>query len=155
MPIVPFLLHKIAGLMFERPTRGVPATELLQRLEQSQQDFGQHLQQYADTHKNRALLGHIIGVERWAQARLRQCISGPSAPDESDAYVPAPNVLFCDLLTDARRMRSDSVALYRELIDAGVPLTRTIVHNQFGPLTVAAWFHYIATHSMLEARKMR
>ena len=155
MSISSFLLHNIAGLMFERPTRGLTAAVILQRLEQSQVDFDQHLQQYAETPKNRALLGHIIGVERWAQARLRQCISGPTAPDESDVYVPAPDVSFAELVADAHRTRSDSVALLGELIDAGVPLTRTIVHNQFGALTVAAWSHYIAKHSMLEAKKMR
>ena len=155
MSISSFLLHNIAGLMFERPTRGVTAAVGVQRLEQSHVDFGQHLQQYTDSVKNRALLGHIIGVERWAQVRLRQYINGPTAPDESDAYVPAPDVTFADLVADARRTRSDSIALYRELIDAGVPLTHTIVHNQFGALTVAAWFYYIAKHSMLEARKMR
>ena len=155
MPIVPFLLHKIAGLMFERPTRGVPATELLQRLEQSQDVFAQHIQQYADTHKNRVLLGHIIGVERWAQTRLGQCIDGPIAPDESDAYVPSPEVAFSVLLTNARDTRSESIVLLKELMKAGVPLTRTIEHNQFGPLTVAAWIHYITTHAMLEARKLR
>lgn len=155
MPIVPFLLHKIAGLMFERPTRGVPATELLQRLEQSQDVFAQHIQQYAESHKNHLLLGHIIGVERWAQTRLRQCIDGPTAPDESDAYVPSPEVAFSVLLTNARDTRSESIVLLTVLMKAGVPLTRTIEHNQFGPLSVAAWFHYITTHSMLEARKMR
>jgi hypothetical protein len=155
MAIVPFLLHFVAGLMFERPTRGVTTAALLQRLEQSQPEFVSYIQQHADTPKNRALLGHIIGVERWAQARLRQCISGPSAPDESDVYVPAQDVSFSDLRTAASRTRSDSVALFSELSDAGVPLTRTIMHNQFGALTVAAWFHYIVKHSMLEARKMR
>ncbi len=155
MSISSFLLHNVASLMFEWPTRGITTAELVQRLEQSQVDFGQHLLRYTDTVKNRALLGHIIGVERWAQVRLRQSINGPTPPDESDAYVPAPDVSFVDLVIDAQHTRSDSVALFRELIDAGVPLTRTIVHNQFGALTVAAWFHYIAKHSMLEARKMR
>jgi hypothetical protein len=155
MSIVPFLLHKIAGLMFERPSRGVSANELLQRLELSQAVFAQHIQQYAETHKNRVLLVHIIGVERWAQARLRQCIDGPTAPDESDAYVPPPEVAFSVLLTNARDTRSESIVLLAELMKAGVPLTRTIEHNQFGPLSVSAWFHYITTHSMLEARRMR
>ncbi|RLT32014.1 MAG: DinB family protein [Chloroflexi bacterium] len=155
MSISSFLLHNIAGLMFERPTRGLTAAVVLRRLEQSQPVFAQQIEQCADSHKNRALLGHIIGVERWAQARLRQCVSGPTAPDESDAYVPAPDVSFADRVADALRTRSDSVALLGELIDAGVPLTRTIIHNQFGALTVAAWFHYIAMHSMLEAKKMR
>ena len=141
--------------MFERPTRGIPATELLQRLEQSRDVFALLIQQHADTHKNRVLLGHIIGVERWSQARLRQCINGTTAPDESDAYVPSREVAFSVLLTNARDTRSDSVVLLTELIHAGVPPTRTIEHNQFGPLSVAAWFHYITTHAMLEARKMR
>ena len=155
MTIRSYLLHNIAGLMFERPTRGHTAALLLQRLVQSEPVFVQHIAQCADSPKNRTLLGHIIGIERWAQARIRQCLSGPTTLDESDAYLPSQDTSFADLKNDARRTRSDSITLYRELIDTGVPLNRTIVHTQFGALTVAAWFHYIALHSMLEAKKMR
>ncbi len=156
MAIGATLLQAVAKLMFERPIRGMSNDQLITMLDQSRMPFAQHIQKHADTQANRVLLAHIIGIECWAQARLRQLTTGQNILiDESDSYTPSTDTPYAMLVAHAGATRIESSACLQELLRAGVPLTRTIVHNQFSELSVAAWIQYIVKHSMLEARKMR
>jgi hypothetical protein len=100
-------------------------------------------------------VAHIIGIERWAQARLDQVQSGVPHQAESNAYVPTTDVSYAQLVTLADTTRTASIALLNSVVTATLPLTQHIVHTEFGSMSVAAWIQYMMSHSMLEAKKLR
>ena len=155
MPFIADVLHVVAGLMFERPVRGLSAQALIDRLDASTTPFVTAVRTKTDTTANRVLLAHIIGIECWAQNRMRQGANGTVVFDESDSYTPSPAQPMVDLVALAAATRAQSVALLRELTAAGTAPATTIAHNQFGALSLAAWSQYIVSHANLEAKKMR
>ena len=155
MSIQSRIIHFVAGVMFERPVRGISADALLARFRASQLPFTAALQNKSDTEANRTLVAHIIGIERWAQARLDQVQSGVPHQAESNAYVPTTDVSYAQLVTLADTTRTASIALLNSVVTANLPLTQHIVHTEFGSMSVAAWIQYMMSHSMLEAKKLR
>lgn len=155
MSITARVVHFVGGLFFERPVRGVTAEGLLARFTDSHAPYIAALEGKTDTAKNRALVAHIIGVERWAQARVNQVRTGVTFHEECDGYVPATNTSYAELVPIAATTRSESIALLQSLITADIALTHIVTHNEFGTLSLAAWFQYMMSHSMLEAKKLR
>lgn len=155
MTITDSVLHFVAGLMFERPTRGLDATALATRLAASAAPFDALIAGKPDTAANRTLLAHIIGIESWAQARVRQLITGARVVDEALSYTPSAELPYAELVTRAQQTRAASQVTLAALSAAGVGIDQQIAHNQFGLLSVAGWTQYIITHANLEAKKMR
>lgn len=149
------ILHAVAGLMFERPTRGLDHARLRARIVASQAPFQALIAAKGDTTENRTMLAHIIGVERWSQARVRQLLQTGVVFDEMDEYVPSAAQPYADLVALAGATRQVSVETLDALAAAGVPVTQTIAHNQFGALSVGGWSQYFVMHANLEAKKMR
>jgi hypothetical protein len=155
MSITSRIVHFVGGLFFERPVRGVTAEALFARFTASHAPYIAALEGKADTAKNRALVAHIIGVERWAQARINQVRTGVTYHEECDRYVPATDTSYADLVRTAATTRTESIALVQSLITADIALTQIVTHNEFGALSLAAWIQYMMSHSMLEAKKLR
>ena len=98
---------------------------------------------------------HVIGIERWAQRRLRIAPGEPPIMDEYDAYRPDDlNDIKAlrDLFADTRR---ETLAIIQQLCEAGVPLDTTIPHNELGPLTIRGWVLYLTDHAWRETLVMR
>ena len=155
MSIQSRIMHFVAGVMFEHPVRGISADALLDRFRASQLPFTAALQHKSDTEANRTHVAHIIGIERWAQARLDQVHSGVPHQAESNAYVPTTDVSYVQLVTLADTTRTASIALLNSVVTANLPLTQHIMHTGFGSMSVAGWIQYMMSHSMLEAKKLR
>jgi len=155
MSIQSRIMHFVVGVMCERPVRGISADALLALFRASQLPFSTALQHKADTAANRTLVAHIIGIERWAQARLDQMHSGVPHQAESNAYIPTTDVSYAELVTLADTTRTASIALLNSVVTANLPLTQHVMHTDIGSLSVAGWIQYMMTHSMHEAKKLR
>jgi hypothetical protein len=155
MSIMSRIIHFVGGIFFERPVRGMSAEALRAKLSASQSTFLAALRDKSDSAANKELLAHIIGIERWAQARIKQAHTGVIITEEYDGYRPAPDTSYVDLVHIADTTRTDSIALLQAVTAANIALTTPIEHPQFGTLSLAAWFQYILSHSMIEAKKLR
>jgi hypothetical protein len=155
MSIMSRIIHFVGGIFFERPVRGMSAEGMRAKLSTSQSTFLAALRDKSDSVANKELLAHIIGIEQWAHARIKQAYTGVIITEEYDGYRPAPDTSYADLVHIADTTRTDSIALLHTVITANIALTTPIEHPQFGSLSLAAWFQYIMSHSMIEAKKLR
>jgi hypothetical protein len=152
MSIMSRIIHFVGGIFFERPVRGMSAEGMRAKLSTSQSTFLAALRDKSDSVANKELLAHIIGIEQWAHARIKQAYTGVIITEEYDGYRPAPDTSYADLVHIADTTRTDSIALLHTVITANIALTTPIEHPQFGSLSLAAWFQYIMSHSMIEAK---
>lgn len=154
MGIKSTLLHVVTALVFERPVRGLDADSMRNRLIQSGDAMVSAIRTAGDITANQDTATHIIGIERWGQARLRDALNGSYTSEEYDGYRPAsaPITQLADLM---QTTRAETVAVLAQLVSAGIPLTTTIPHNTFGDMTVAGWLQYIQGHGAIESRKLR
>ncbi|MGL4650942.1 MAG: DinB family protein, partial [Caldilineaceae bacterium] len=105
--------------------------------------------------KGAAQFRHVIGIERWAQSRLRVLLGEPLRQDECDGYMPEASLGVAQLREVMRSTRSETVALARSLAAADVSLEATVPHNDFGPLTARGWLAYVNDHGTREAMRIR
>jgi hypothetical protein len=98
---------------------------------------------------------HITGIERWSQNRLRCFLGTAYARDEYDSYQPGPALDLSGQIAAFQETRQETLALARQLQEAGVPDTATVAHNDFGPLTARGWLSYMTTHASRESTKIK
>ncbi|MEX1018701.1 MAG: hypothetical protein WDZ49_03535 [Litorilinea sp.] len=109
-----------------------------------------------DEARNREVLSHVVGIERWCQRRLRTFLGQPPVRDEYDGYRPGATASLAEQLAAFRAARADTIALVQELAEAlPEPDEATVDHNQYGPLSVYAWIRYLDLHANWEARRIR
>ncbi len=109
----------------------------------------------ADTPKNRAQTAHLIGIEVWAQRRLRVALGEAFNDEEYDGYRPADDLslrALHDVFLDARH---NTLVLAAELHDANVDPAHRVAHNTFGPLAVRSWLQYLIGHGRFESKRLK
>ena len=141
-----------ARMMFERPARRQSVVDLASTLSSSGDEVRARIAGNHATPANVARLRHIIGIERWGQQRLRVFLGDPFEPGGHHTHKPTETD-WSALQTELASTRADSVALAGQLTTAD--LTRTVPHDQFGPLTVRGWLVYIQRHARMESKRMR
>jgi hypothetical protein len=108
-----------------------------------------------DTPENRAQANHVIGMERWAQRRLRMALGDAPISDEYDGYRPGETLGMAELRESFTATRADSLKLVDALRQANVALTKKVPHNDMGQLSVHGWLMYLNMHSSGEAKKLK
>lgn len=106
-----------------------------------------------DNPHNRALLRHIIGIEQWAQVRLRELLGAAPFHEEYDKYQPNAHITVSELAEIMHQTRNQSCTLVQELADAHVDLHQRVTHNQLGLLSASGWLVYIRLHAAIESKK--
>lgn len=149
------LLRTMANLFFERPARRLSLTDLAIRLETAGKVIERRFSVPPDNEWNRDQIRHVVGIERWAQQRVRVALGNPLVMDEYDGYRPAANLPWEQMRATFQDTRRETVALIRELERAGVSTGTRVPHNQFGDLSVGAWFQYMNNHANRESRFLR
>lgn len=139
-------------LFFERPVRHKSSAELSAMLARAGTTLEQALTKVTESPQSHALITHIIGIERWAQARLKVGLGSPMPHDEYNGYRPAKTTPWQDLRPLFQQARAESVALVAQLSEAD--LQRVILHNQWGNLSLRGWAYYIQQHAAIEMRKL-
>ena len=99
-----------------------------------------------------ARLRHVIGIERWGQARLRVFLGEPFVAGGHRPYLPPEDSSWEQLVREFSALRAETVAV-AERIAAAEP-TRAVNHNQFGELTAHGWMRYLDGHAARELRRL-
>lgn len=141
--------------LIEQPAEG----QSFLKLEGSLQSSGERLEARAagvsDTERNRELLRHIIGIERWGRARLHSAVLlRPWVMDEHHDYKPPKGKTVSELAEIFAEQRRRTVALAHSLHEAPPRLNDKVPHNGLGPLSVRGWLRYLQLHAELEGRKL-
>lgn len=140
----------------ERPAARQSYTELAQGLERAGIALFQRAGRAADTQANRAVLTHIIGMERWGQERLRVALGEREfVRDEHHPYKPGAGVSLGELRDLLSQTRSRTVDLARRLNASPPEESTTVEHNGLGPLTPKGWLRYLTQHADVESRRVR
>lgn len=144
-------------ILLENPGRRKSLDEWAQTLQRTKTRLAKRLAAAkGDEAHNRAILNHIIGIERWGQRRLRVFLGQPSVRDEYDGYRPRKGQTWPELVAEFEATRDETVAIVEQL--AAVPeetLPPSVNHNQHGALSVYAWLRYMDMHASWEARRIR
>jgi DinB superfamily len=142
----------IAGLFLENPAKSKSFAQLRSALESS----GVQMQARLESGKsNPELLRHIIQIESWGQNRLRSSLGEVQFEmDRSRAYAPDAALGWDELKSEFARVRQETLEIARRLESANPP-PGSVVHNQFGLLSVKGWLRYLNVHASTELRKLR
>jgi hypothetical protein len=148
-------IGKLLGFFAERGAKGKDYDALATRLEDEGKIVAAKMAEVADTPHNRHQAGHMIGIERWGQSRLRTLLGEPLVMDEYDGYRPNQEESMAALTQLFITTRAGTIALLRSLQQAGIPLTKQAPHNQLGPLSVGGWVVYLTQHATRERIVLR
>lgn len=145
----------ITQFLLERPGQKWTMSAWGEKLTVSGEDLGKKLDKSADSQRNRQVLNHIIGIEKWGQSRLRVGLGEPLKDEEYDTYRPSKSQSWEQLKTEFRITRRKTVALAEELDNKQVNQLATVKHNQYGELSLGAWLRYLHMHANLEAKRIK
>lgn len=143
-----------AHVFFERPGRTLDYTAHVNGLRTSGEMLVTQFRTARDNQHNRTLIRHIIGIEHWAQARLRELLGAAPFREEYDKYQPSAQLTVSELAHVMQQTRQQSCAIVQQLADAHIDLNQRITHNQFGPLSASGWLVYIRSHAVIESKKL-
>ena len=144
----------VGGLVFERPAQGRSYAQLRSSLEQSGQGIEARLAAKPSSPANIEVVRHIIGIERWGQARLRRLLE--QLPLEMDRYRPfRPDDIqdWTALHEKFRATRTGTLEIADRLDRLGT--NPTVPHNQYGGFTAKGWLRYLEMHARFESMKPR
>jgi hypothetical protein len=149
------LIGKIIHAFNERGAARLSLIEIKGKLAQSEVVITERILKAADTPKNRNLASHLIGIERWAQKRLRVALGELLVIEEYDAYRPGTALAMEELSKTFQSTRQATLNLVDELEQAKVDVTTLIPHNELGTLTVKGWLFYLVSHGLRESQGIK
>lgn len=144
----------LSFLFLEWPVRRKTAHQMAETLARSGAALQHRFVKMADSTRNRQVLNHIIGIERWGQNRMRVALGEALVRDEYNGYRPARETDWATLQQQFTETRTQTVALAHDLDKAGVT-TRKILHNRYGEISVMGWLRYLNIHANMESQKMK
>lgn len=145
------LIGNLIRSFVEKRSAKMPFETLREAFITSAEPIAMRIQQAADTPRNRAQAGHVIGIERWGAHRLQTALGAPFILDEYDAYRPDAERDMPTLAADFRQTRVETLSLVDELRPL---LDQTVRHNDLGEMSVRAWLMYLSSHAEREVRRI-
>lgn len=155
MGIKESLLQFGGGLFFEKPANKKSYGELVQNLETNGTAIGEKTNGLMDGEFVRETMIHIIGIERWAQKRLKVFLGDAFIDEEYDKYRPDAAISIEDLRKIFLAERNETVKLAREIDARRIPDETKVNHNMFQDFSAKAWLHYLAGHAAQEAKALK
>jgi hypothetical protein len=148
-------LKLIVPLFVENPAQKQSFAQLTARLEKTQGKIANRINavKTQNLEKHRALVRHIIGIERWGTARLKVALGEAFKRDGQKDYHPDQNRNLTALLEDFNNTRLETLRVAK-LLEQQNPDAK-IEHNGFGPLSVKGWLAYLNVHAETESKKLR
>lgn len=141
--------------VFEGPTATMSYRQLAETLREGGDALAHTWSKAPDSEGARALLRHVIALERWSQARLEAVLAGRRPPtDESRGYAPPATMSIDGLRRELHETRQHSVELGEALHEQGVAEHSPVRHNGLGPMTPKAWLRYMHLHANAESMKL-
>jgi hypothetical protein len=155
MPLKQAMFRFARDLLIENIAKGTTAEQLSQRLQSDGTALTEQFGKAADTIANRKQIGHIIGIERWGQSRIRTLLGSPLRLDEYDGYRPDPAADMASIRAEWAHTRAATLELINQLTQAGIDFGAKAEHNDFGPMSVRGWLTYLNIHSIMEGKRVR
>lgn len=149
------LLGDLLRIFSEQRAKNMSWDDLTRKLERAAEIVLPRFDGKSATPRNLEAARHVIGIERWAQRRLRIALDEPPVMDEYDAYRPDDLNDMAALKTAFAETRRETVAIIQQLRAAGVPLDTPTPHNELGSLTIAGWVLYLTDHAWRETLIIR
>jgi uncharacterized damage-inducible protein DinB len=149
------LIGSIIGNFIRRSARKHSVEEWQAKLVESEALVFGRIETSQNSEKNQTLSRHVIGIERWAQSRLNVFLGANLQRGEYDAYQPAAGTDVAALSQAFQDTRQATVALVKQIQQAGVGDTQTVLHNQLGEFTVRDWLVYIDGHATRESGRLK
>ena len=141
--------------LIEQPAEGKSFLSLEEALSSSGERITARAASASDTERNRELLRHIIGIERWGRARLQSAVLlRPWVMDEHHDYKPPRDKSMTELAGMFAEQRRRTAELAHTLHENPPRLNDKVPHNGLGPLSVRGWLRYLQLHAELEGRKL-
>ncbi|GHG04458.1 hypothetical protein GCM10017783_16350 [Deinococcus piscis] len=141
--------------LIEQPAEGQSFLSLEESLQRSGERVATRAANISDTERNRELLRHIIGIERWGRARVQSAVlHRPWVMDSHQDYKPPKDKSMPELAEILAEQRRRTATLAHSLHESPPRLNDKVVHNEFGPLSVRGWLRYLQLHAEMESRKM-
>lgn len=145
----------VRQLLIEQPARKRSVGDWHHRFKESGEQIKQLLDRTEDSERNRRVLNHVIGIERWGQRRLRVGLGEPFIKEEYNGYRPARETSWDELKQQFDETRAETAALLKKFETEGINITQTVNHNQYGDLSLLGWMRYLDVHASLEVKKLR
>lgn len=134
-------------ILVEWPGRRKGIQQLTRELEANGASEAEQIGQFEDTGENRAIVRHVICIERWGQRRIEVLFGEPLVMDESDEYLPPQDTPLAELLRIFKQTRARTLKLGRRMQEDESVQSAASPHNDFGPLSGAGWLFYLRYHS--------
>lgn len=143
-------------VMIDRAAGQKSAADLRADLAADKATLAAQLAGAADDDTARKQLAHVIGIERWAQSRLKVALGeGQLVMDEYDGYRPAKGPPLAELAEEFAAARDESIAIADRLASVPNIETQTVTHNDMGEMRVRSWLQYLISHAGFELRKVK
>lgn len=139
--------------LLERPPRHFTTADFVRELEKGKTAVLARAQQVGASADNQRVLSHIIGIERWGQARIKVAQGAPFIQEEYNGYRPTRETPWTDLIEQFAATRQATIALVQALTPSHYE--QCILHNQWGKLSVRAWLRYLTFHATTESRRLK
>lgn len=149
-----FLTRIMRGVMFERPARKNQYEDYARLLSEKGKLVEERIALARGIEKQHRVLTHLIGIEKWAQRRVRVALGEPFLEDEYDLYRPPFETTWGDLLLIFHDTRAETIGLVERLSAENVPYETYVAHNQFGDLSVRGWLQYMLSHADIESKRL-
>ena len=141
-------------MIIERPANKNTRAELLEMLIQSGEKLADRISMSRNTLINRIQLAHIIGIERWGQRRLRVFLGESFVAEDHDRHVPDRDRPMAELRAMFRNTRRETISLARKLLEADPSPEASVLHNQYGELSLKEWLYYLHMHADMEGKRI-
>lgn len=142
-------------LFFERPGTKKSYEELIENLEVGGAKIGDRADGLMDGAYGREVLVHIIGIERWAQKRLKVFLGDAFIDEEYDNYRPSSEIAIVDLRKMFLAERNETVKIGREIHARHIADDMRVKHNDFQGINAKGWLYYVAGHAAQEAKGLK
>ncbi len=149
------MLSKLKNLFGESSASDLTLDQIADRLHEDATPLAKHLSTARDNDTNRAQLSRAIGAERWGHTRLKAFLGEALSEDTPDSLRPLDHLNWDMLTAQFWSTRKDTVALARQLAEAGIDETATVPHPDQGDLTARAWLHHMMAHTKKEIKRIR
>lgn len=149
------LIGKIIRFVIERQAAKKSLSILQSDLRASKSIVAERIRSAADTRPNRGQASHLIGIERWAQPRLRVFLGDKLLQDEYDSYRPSVDLDMAALAKAFTAARAATLELIDALQKAGTSGTQAVPHNSLGQLSLRGWLMYLENHGKSESSGLK
>lgn len=147
------ILRTAVRLVIENPASRKGIDRLIEELEKSTSKIEKRVAASRGRPQDIQILGHVIGIERWGQRRLRVALGEPLQMDEHDLYLQDSKD-WDELRQVFISVRRETISLGKTLRMAGVDTQILIPHNELGNLSLLGWLRYLNLHANFESSRM-